>query len=254
MTHASNQSERTETPERARTRAGALLLTSASCADGSLRLPAFAAPPPPIGLPKTLLVGAAPPSPLPRCAAAALALLLAAEFALLGLLYGSVCPLRGAAPAAACAASLLVLPAASVLSPLAALHALVVATRALLGVHRAARRPRARSRRRASMAASDAALEGGERAARLLRRCLVWNACSMPNALLLLAAFLLHDVRAALQPRTYGFALLLLLAKLMQTQALKELAAASGINDRLWRLLGDLARRGALGAPPKAEE
>ena len=123
--------------------------------------------------------------------------------------------------AGACVATLMVLPCAIIISPLACLAILVAGVRVLKGSQ------------------TEATKSGGIVSS--LRLGAWWNAASLPNALVAQAVF----VPLALDEASGGFraALLVLLptclivTKLMISQAFKALAVSVGVTESVWAVL-----------------
>ena len=179
--------------------------------------------------PVAALIGYFPPMATPRLAAAALLLLLLTEAVVSALVLSGLCqtPREWPERAGACAAAVLVLPGAGIISPVAGLGILF-----FVGA-------RLRTTRKGRKDALTAHAAG--RLVRELHLGAVWNAASLPNALIAQVCFVplaLSETR----DKYHGVLLMLLPAcllvtKLLEAQAFKALAACAGVTGPVWAML-----------------
>ena len=179
--------------------------------------------------PVAALIGYFPPMATPRLAAAALLLLLLTEAVVSALVLSGLCqtPREWPERAGACAAAVLVLPGAGIISPVAGLGILF-----FVGA-------RLRTTRKGRKDALTAHAAG--RLVRELHLGAVWNAASLPNAMIAQVCFVplaLSETR----DKYHGVLLMLLPAcllvtKLLEAQAFKALAACAGVTGPVWAML-----------------
>ena len=201
-----------------------------------------------LGCPVRVLFGTIAPLPHEVAACSLLLLLLTTELILTILVTSGLCQLSETA--GACAATVLCMPFAGLISPFAGLQvvALIVASR------RGARKAREKALR-------DSA---SGRLVRSLQLGALWNAASLPNTILAQIFFLpfaasegrsaYHVVLLALLPTS------LLTTKLLIAQAFKVLGASLGVDQTVWTLLVRLGRQSrhafgrlAADAPPGSQ-
>ena len=208
-------------------------LAAADCA--TLSLPGFLHAPPCAVRALALPFGTVAPGPLPRLAFGTCLLLLGSELVLSTFVLGTLCsaPPPPGSPSAGlnltgCAGTLLCLPFAGLLSPMIGLWSFVSSA---LDARAAA----AAGRERAlggvvGKAGRAAAAADGAVIVRRLHASAVWNCASLPNAVVAIVAFawVPDDLFIAEWPWLLPVALLV--AKLLLAQALKEVAAASGVD------------------------